>query len=298
MSVHVQYRIYDLPWTAGEEAERRFRRILRNAFVVYLLVALVMGRLVAESGIPTAMWPMPPQEIIYALAGTTVVTRRELVAFTWLRNFDERYADAAIMHQLTGLRLAAELPGGKHAMHLALAVAAVVGIVGGMWALLHLYSTYGLASAITRQWPAKDVATMPWRFLQGLLDKPRALDLARVNGMAAGGLVMALLVFLRGRYASFPLHPIGYAVSANWAMQEQWFPFLVSWALKLAVVGQVAFLGALAAGLHLGGLTGAGWVVSGVTAVYFGWYFWCLATWPTDPAPVPAAPSAAGEGAA
>ena len=42
MSVHVQYRIYDLPWTAGEEAERRFRRILRNAFIVYVLVALLM----------------------------------------------------------------------------------------------------------------------------------------------------------------------------------------------------------------------------------------------------------------
>jgi hypothetical protein len=42
MSVHAQYRNYDLPWTPGEDAERRFRRILRNAFIVYALVALAM----------------------------------------------------------------------------------------------------------------------------------------------------------------------------------------------------------------------------------------------------------------
>jgi periplasmic protein TonB len=42
MSVHAQYRNYDLPWTPGEESEQRFRRILRNAFVVYALVALAM----------------------------------------------------------------------------------------------------------------------------------------------------------------------------------------------------------------------------------------------------------------
>lgn len=205
-------------------------------FVLYLLVALVMGRLVAESGIPTAMWPYPPQEIMYAFSGTSILTRRQLVAFTWLRNFDERYADTAIMHHLTGFRLYDDVSRDWKPMHLALAIAAVVGIVGGIWALLHLYFTYGLATAVTRQWPAKSVAMGPWRFLQGLLDQPRAFHPARVQGMLTGGVVMTLLLFCRGRFAGFPLHPIGYAVSGNWAMQEQWFPFLISWALKLIVL--------------------------------------------------------------
>ena len=37
---------------------------------------------------------------------------------------------------------------------------------------------------------------------------------------------------------------------------------------------------ALAAGLHWGGLQGAGWAVSAAMAGYFGYYFWALATWP------------------
>jgi outer membrane biosynthesis protein TonB len=42
MSTAVFFRQYDLPWTPGEEAERRFRRILRNAFVVYAIMAVVI----------------------------------------------------------------------------------------------------------------------------------------------------------------------------------------------------------------------------------------------------------------
>jgi hypothetical protein len=53
-----------------------------------------------------------------------------------------------------------------------------------------------------------------------------------------------------------------------------------AWALRLALWGQAAFVGALALGLHLGGLAGAGWGVSAAMAGYFGWYFWRLATWP------------------
>jgi hypothetical protein len=67
------------------------------------------------------------------------------------------------------------------------------------------------------------------------------------------------------------------------------------WALKLALAGQVAFVAALAAGLALGGLAGAGWAVSAAMAGYFGMYFWCLARWPMPAgadAAVPANPSA------
>jgi hypothetical protein len=59
-----------------------------------------------------------------------------------------------------------------------------------------------------------------------------------------------------------------------------------AWALKLALVGQVAFVAALAAGLQFGQLAAAGWAVSITTAAYFGWYFVKLATWPVTDAMV------------
>ncbi len=41
-TVPAYFRLYDLPWTAGEEAEQRFRRILRNVFIVYAVLAVII----------------------------------------------------------------------------------------------------------------------------------------------------------------------------------------------------------------------------------------------------------------
>ena len=83
----------------------------------------------------------------------------------------------------------------------------------------------------------------------------------------AGELARALAPYIGVHFVASPLA----VVTMAWGAQ--------AWALKLALVGQVMFLGALALGLHLGGLIGGAWAVSAATVLYFGWYFWSLATW-------------------
>lgn len=84
----------------------------------------------------------------------------------------------------------------------------------------------------------------------------------------AGVLARALALYIGLHFVASPLA----VVTMAWNAQ--------AWALKLAVVGQVVFVAALAAGLHWRGLEGAGWAVSAAMAAYFGFYFWRLATWP------------------
>ena len=90
---------------------------------------------------------------------------------------------------------------------------------------------------------------------------------------AAGELARALALYIGLHFVASPLG----VVTMAWQAQ--------AWALKLALVGQAMFVAALAAGLAWGGLAGAGWAVSGVMALYFGWYFSRLATWPVAPLP-------------
>ena len=52
-----------------------------------------------------------------------------------------------------------------------------------------------------------------------------------------------------------------------------------AWALRLALVGQVAYFAGLLGGLALGGLTGAAWGLSASMLLYFAYYFWAIATW-------------------
>jgi O-antigen/teichoic acid export membrane protein len=84
----------------------------------------------------------------------------------------------------------------------------------------------------------------------------------------AGELARTLALYIGVHFVAAPLA----VVTLAWGAQ--------AWALRLALVGQVAFVAALAAGLKLGGLPGAGWGVSIAMVLYFGYYFLRLATWP------------------
>ncbi len=101
----------------------------------------------------------------------------------------------------------------------------------------------------------------------------------------AGLLARALAVYIGLHFIASPLG----VVTMAWQAQ--------AWALKLALVGQGVFVAALAGGLAWGGLAGAGWAVSGAMALYFGWYFSRLATWPLGDAggssagPLPSRPA-------
>ncbi|MEO8299401.1 MAG: lipopolysaccharide biosynthesis protein [Burkholderiales bacterium] len=86
----------------------------------------------------------------------------------------------------------------------------------------------------------------------------------------AGGLARALALYIGLHFIASPLA----VVTMAWGAQ--------AWALKLALVGQVVFVAALALGVHLGGLAGAGWAVSVAMAGYFGFYFVALACWPVS----------------
>lgn len=88
----------------------------------------------------------------------------------------------------------------------------------------------------------------------------------------AGELARALALYIGLHFVASPLG----VVTMAWQAQ--------GWALRLALVGQLVFVAALAAGLAWGGLAGAGWAVSSAMALYFGWYFARLATWPLTPA--------------
>ncbi len=84
----------------------------------------------------------------------------------------------------------------------------------------------------------------------------------------AGELARALALYIGVHFVASPLA----VVTMAWQAQ--------GWALRLAVIGQLAFVIALAVGLARGQLVVAGWTVSAVTSVYFGVYFWKLAHWP------------------
>lgn len=83
----------------------------------------------------------------------------------------------------------------------------------------------------------------------------------------AGVLARSLAPYLALHFVASPLA----VVTLAWNAQ--------AWALRFALLGQLLFLAALAIGLQLGGLEGAGWSVSAVMLLYFGTYLGALWRW-------------------
>lgn len=83
----------------------------------------------------------------------------------------------------------------------------------------------------------------------------------------AGELARSLAPYVALHFIASPMS----VVMMAWGAQ--------AWGLKLAILGQVMFVAGLAAGLHVGGLAGAGWGVSAAMLIYFGYFFWALWTW-------------------
>ena len=45
-----------------------------------------------------------------------------------------------------------------------------------------------------------------------------------------------VLAVMRMRFAWWPFHPVGYAVSGSWSMDQLWFPMFVSWLIKRTIL--------------------------------------------------------------
>ena len=63
MALAPYYRLYDLPWSPTEEVERRFRKVVRNAFIVFAIFAILIPLLpVRERDLAKA--PQIPDRIV------------------------------------------------------------------------------------------------------------------------------------------------------------------------------------------------------------------------------------------
>jgi O-antigen/teichoic acid export membrane protein len=109
---------------------------------------------------------------------------------------------------------------------------------------------------------------LPWMALLWFAGPWLFVHVFGAQWQLAGELSQALALYIGLHFVASPLS----VVTMAWGAQ--------GWALKLAVVGQIVFVAALGLGLHLGGLTTAAWAVSGVMAVYFGYFFASLWIWP------------------
>jgi O-antigen/teichoic acid export membrane protein len=239
--------------------------------VLAALAAVVLLSARARSGI--AAWWKVPRVRLFAAAGR----HRSFPLLNTPHAFNGALLDTLSL-SLIAATLGAPAAGfwGLTLRYLK-APATLVGSALSQALYPRLAGSQGVATAAGRADVRRVMATL------GLLAAPLVVALwfggpwafAAVFGetwRASGELARALALYIGVHFVASPLA----VVTMAWNAQ--------GWALKYSMLGQLLFLAGLAAGLGLGGLRGAGWGVSAATGLYFGWYFWKLASWPVKAA--------------
>ena len=203
---------------------------------IYLFfVVIIMSRAVCEAGLlmtETSFLPQALIRLVYPLEhlGATNLSMMALVNVVFARDLRGVLLSPLMDNQ----KMAGELRVRQRSLLVPLGTAFVVSFV--VAAFFFLYFSYTKGHLTLYGYPNSNAAgqyNLSRGLIQGDALKPDATD---YGGFAVGIVVTILLVWARGHFSWFPLHPLAYAIVPTWSGFVFWFPFFLAWIIKSLVL--------------------------------------------------------------
>ena len=251
-------------------------------FVLYYMISLTVTRVRAELGPPAHdLHGGGPDYILTNCLGTrsSLFGPQQLTCISMFFWFNRAYRAHPMPIQMEAFKIAQVSSIRQSSMMWALAIAVVVGSLAGFWAQVHNYYVYGIASKMSFV-ALNAFGREPFARLQSWLMAPTSPDFKEVGAYGVGYLFTLALMALRVRFAWWPFHPVGYAISSSWSLNCLWLPIFIAWAIKATILkygGYKAFQQAIpvALGLVLGEfIIGSLWTLIGIIWHIQTYSFW------------------------
>lgn len=247
--------------------------------LVYLAISIAIARLRAELGPPAHdLHFAGPDQMLPRFFGMKRLGPVNLTALSLTWFFNRAYRGHAIAPSLEGYKIAQQTRMSARRMLIALVVALALGIFGGFWSMLHVGYKYGMEASVIG--PGSWFGYEPYRNLHGWIGNPQPPNTPAMIATGVGLGTALFLALLRMRFAWWPFHPVGYAISGSWSMEQLWFPMFVSWLIKWTILryGSVkAYRKAVPffVGLVLGEfVVGCGWDLVGIMYGFDPYSYW------------------------
>lgn len=201
-------------------------------FVYVCIIAVVMARSTAEGGLLMTETSFRPIDLYQLVTSKATLGAQSLTALSLL--------DAIFTRDQRGLILTGFLDSLKISDRVGLSYRSLLGVLTlgctlafFCAALLHLWLPYTHGANYMYSYTYR--GNPLWAFqdnvaaMEGL-----GADLRVTGGLffGIGALVTTGLVALRMLYWWWPLHPLGYALSASWTLIVFWFPVFIAWSIK------------------------------------------------------------------
>jgi hypothetical protein len=203
-------------------------------------VALVYGRLRAQTGVPMIwLFPFHIQKTVllytfgsqpFTAAGPTTLPTWAL--FTFLA---KGYFHTVTGYQVEAMELMRRTSTSPRRIALALTLAVALGFALGWYHHLAPYYQHGAVhlrdGEIWGYWVSKPEYQQAAQYM----NTPKPPEWPRIYATGAGSLLVFVLSWLRLRFATFPLNPLGYAMTGCFG-DIIWGAFFVVWILKTIVL--------------------------------------------------------------
>ena len=199
---------------------------------IYVFVqAIIMARSTTEGGLLETEGSFTPLDVIGAVTNKGVLGPRNLTALAWTQGI--------LTRDLRGITLTGYLDTQKIADGVGVARRRMLATY-----ILAIIATFVIAAYIQLRLPYERgaLSLYPYQYQfasiqffredQPLIQRQPSFTWQAPTFLIAGALFTAFLGFMRLRFYWWPFHPLGYAMSASWALVVFWFPMMVAWALK------------------------------------------------------------------
>ena len=250
-------------------------------FALYFLLSVAITRMRAELGYPSHdLHNIGPNLQIVKLLGPTEMARSnptDLCMMGLFNFFNRAYRSHPMPHGLEGFRIAQRLNMDYWRFFLAMAAAIVAGTVFSFWGLLVMIEKYGATQVSgLAEWFGRE----QWDQVNLWFTTPPPHMAQPVLAIGVGLLCAFGLAGLRMSLTWWPLHPVGYAVSGSWSMDQLWASIFAAWLIKVLILkygGAKAYQPAVPffVGLLMGDfVAGAFWNLYGTLMGVQAYHFW------------------------
>ena len=202
-------------------------------FAVFIIFT-ALTRATVEGGMPHIRTPLTPADFVISGLGTSALGTSGIVAlgftYVWAANLRIFF----MMVFANVLKVAEEINGTKRPLLWAVALATVISLGASIWSIMTLAYTHGGINL--HIFFFNFVAEMVGSYSATAIANPTPPDLSGWLFTAAGGLVMGLLTWVRFRFAWWPMHPLGFAITEYRIISFVWLSVMLAWAIKSVVL--------------------------------------------------------------
>lgn len=204
--------------------------------LIFLFVqAVVMARCTAEGGLLMTEGSFTPRDVLALGYPLAALGPANLTALAFMDGvFTRDLRGLVLTGFLDAQKLGDEVGLQRRRLLLAIPVGLVVATV--LAGAFQLYLPYAHGALGMHGFPYRQNAVQFWTENLPYLQGADSFKWGAVGWCALGAAVTVFLGFMRMRFFWWPLHPLGYAMTASWATICFWFPIFIAWLLKVVTV--------------------------------------------------------------